>query len=152
MSRMIFVNLPVPDLERSKAFYEAIGFRNEPKFTNDAAAMMVLSRHHLRDAAHSSLLCNVHPQADCRREQQQSGAAVHFLRQPGGGRPDHRRRGRRGRQGRRLADEAGPRAGRCTAASFEDPDGHQWEPMWMDPEFAEQGAHPVEERHRRVTI
>ena len=33
MSRMIFVNLPVQDLERSKAFYEAIGFRNEPKFT-----------------------------------------------------------------------------------------------------------------------
>ena len=43
MSRMIFVNLPVQDLERSKAFYEAIGFRNEPKFTNDSAAMMVLS-------------------------------------------------------------------------------------------------------------
>ena len=41
--RMIFVNLPVTDLERSKAFYEAIGFRNEPKFSNDAAAMMVLS-------------------------------------------------------------------------------------------------------------
>ena len=44
MPRMIFVNLPVKDLERSKAFYEAIGFRNEPKFTNEAAAMMVLSR------------------------------------------------------------------------------------------------------------
>ena len=41
--RMIFVNLPVRDLERSKAFYEAIGFRNEPKFSNEAAAMMVLS-------------------------------------------------------------------------------------------------------------
>jgi hypothetical protein len=27
---------------------------------------------------------------------------------------------------------------------FEDPDGHQWEPMWMDPDFAEKGAHPVE--------
>ena len=43
MSRMIFVNLPVQNLERSKAFYEAIGFRNEPKFSNEAAAMMVLS-------------------------------------------------------------------------------------------------------------
>ena len=29
--------------------------------------------------------------------------------------------------------------------SFEDPDGHTWEPMWMDPEFAEKGAHPVEQ-------
>src|SRR5438270_7553036 len=43
MSRMIFVNLPVEDLERAKAFYWGIGFRNEPKFSNDAAAMMVLS-------------------------------------------------------------------------------------------------------------
>ena len=43
MSRLIFVNLPVEDLERSKRFYEALGARNEPKFTNEAAAMMVLS-------------------------------------------------------------------------------------------------------------
>ena len=43
MSRMIFVNLPVDDLERSKGFYEALGARNEPKFSNEAAAMMVLS-------------------------------------------------------------------------------------------------------------
>ncbi|HET6943452.1 MAG TPA: VOC family protein, partial [Sphingomicrobium sp.] len=43
MSRMIFVNLPVADLEASKRFYEAIGARNEPKFSNEAAAMMVLS-------------------------------------------------------------------------------------------------------------
>jgi hypothetical protein len=33
--RMIFVNLPVADLARSKAFYEAIGFTNEPRFTDD---------------------------------------------------------------------------------------------------------------------
>ena len=43
MSRLIFVNLPVEDLERSKRFYEALGARNEPKFSNEAAVMMVLS-------------------------------------------------------------------------------------------------------------
>lgn len=37
--------------------------------------------------------------------------------------------------------KAGPMYGR----DFEDPDGHQWEPMWMDPEFAAKGAHPAEE-------
>ena len=36
--RMIFVNLPVADLERSKAFYEALGFTNEPRFSDDTAA------------------------------------------------------------------------------------------------------------------
>jgi hypothetical protein len=29
---------------------------------------------------------------------------------------------------------------------FEDPDGHRWAPIWMDPEFAEKGAHRVEEK------
>ena len=41
--RMIFVNLPVADLARSKAFYEALGFTNEPRFTDDTAAAMVWS-------------------------------------------------------------------------------------------------------------
>lgn len=43
MSRMIFVNLPVADLPQAKAFYEAIGFVNNPQFTDDTAACMVLS-------------------------------------------------------------------------------------------------------------
>jgi predicted lactoylglutathione lyase len=40
---MIFVNLPVADLARSKAFYEAIGAVNQPKFTDETAACMVFS-------------------------------------------------------------------------------------------------------------
>ena len=143
MARMIFVNLPVQDLERSKAFYEAIGFRNEPKFSNDAAAMMVLSdtisvmllthpfyatftRKPIADANNSSqvilcISCESPPEVD------------------------------------RIIDSAGPAGGKADVGpkqdmggvmygrSFEDPDGHQWEPMWMDPGFAEKGAHPVDE-------
>lgn len=40
---MIFLNLPVSDLKRSRAFYEAIGFTNNPQFSDDTAACMVLS-------------------------------------------------------------------------------------------------------------
>lgn len=43
MTQMIFVNLPVADLDRSKAFYKALGFVVEPNFTNEQAACMVLS-------------------------------------------------------------------------------------------------------------
>ena len=43
MAKMIFVNLPVTDLERSMAFYEAVGFTNNPMFTNDLAAAMAWS-------------------------------------------------------------------------------------------------------------
>ncbi|KGM54726.1 lactoylglutathione lyase [Lysobacter daejeonensis GH1-9] len=43
MTRMIFVNLPVADLAASMAFYEALGFTNNPQFTDDTAACMVWS-------------------------------------------------------------------------------------------------------------
>jgi uncharacterized protein len=141
MSRMIFVNLPVQDLQRSKAFYEAIGFRNEPKFSNDAAAMMVLSET-------ISVMLLTHPFyatftskpiADARNSSQvmlciscDSAAEVDRIvdaAAAAGGKIDQS-----------LKDETsdGPMYGR----DFEDPDGHQWEPLWMDPEFAARGAHP----------
>ena len=40
MNRMIFVNLPVTDLPRSVAFYTALGFVNEPRFSDETAAAM----------------------------------------------------------------------------------------------------------------
>jgi uncharacterized protein len=43
--RMIFVNLPVKDLDAAKAFYETIGFTNNPVFTDDTAAAMVLEEN-----------------------------------------------------------------------------------------------------------
>ncbi|MFN8709877.1 MAG: VOC family protein, partial [Planctomyces sp.] len=51
MSRMIFVNLPVNDLTLSIAFYEALGFKNNPQFTDETAACMVWS-----EAIHVMLL------------------------------------------------------------------------------------------------
>jgi predicted lactoylglutathione lyase len=43
--RMIFVNLPVKNLERSKAFFTAIGFTLNPQFSNDDAACMVIEEN-----------------------------------------------------------------------------------------------------------
>jgi hypothetical protein len=43
MSKTIFVSLPVTDLEASMAFYEAIGFKNNPQFTGETAAGMATS-------------------------------------------------------------------------------------------------------------
>jgi predicted lactoylglutathione lyase len=144
MSRMIFVNLPVADLERSVAFYQALGFRKEPKFSNDAAAMMVLSdtisvmllthpfyatftRKPIADANNSSqvMLC-ISCESPAEVDQITEAAAA------AGGRTD---------LSQQVQTKGGPMYGR----DFEDPDGHQWEPMWMDPKFAEQGAHPVDE-------
>jgi predicted lactoylglutathione lyase len=43
MAKQIFINLPVRDLPKAKAFYEAIGAVNNPQFTDDTAACMVWS-------------------------------------------------------------------------------------------------------------
>lgn len=41
MAKMIFVNLPVSDMQRSIKFYEALGFRKNPEFSNeDGTGMM----------------------------------------------------------------------------------------------------------------
>ena len=43
MTKMIFVNLPVKELQASVKFYEAIGMKNNPQFSDDSAACMVWS-------------------------------------------------------------------------------------------------------------
>ncbi len=142
MSRMIFVNLPVEDLERSKRFYEVLGARIEPKFSNEAAAMMVLS-----DSIHVMLLTKPFyagftskPIADAHTSSQvllaiscDSPAEVDKLVDAAAGNGGKADPGPKQEMG-----------GMMYGRSFEDPDGHHWEPMWMDQQMAEQGAHPVE--------
>ena len=41
--RMMFVNLPVKDLDRAKAFFGKLGFAFNPRVTDDKAACMVVS-------------------------------------------------------------------------------------------------------------
>jgi len=43
MARQIFVNLPIADMQRSRAFFEALGFSFNPQFTNEQGACMVIS-------------------------------------------------------------------------------------------------------------
>ena len=41
--QMIFINLPVRDLEASKTFFGALGYTFNPTFTDDNAACMIIS-------------------------------------------------------------------------------------------------------------
>lgn len=45
MPSQLFVNLPVADLPRARAFYTGLGFTLNPKFSNDEAACIVISEH-----------------------------------------------------------------------------------------------------------
>ena len=136
MTQMIFVNLPVADLSKSKAFYEAIGFANEGKFSDETAACMVLS-----DTIFVMLL--THPKWKTFTDKQLVDPKTHAqvalcISRDNRDAVDW------------ITDTAGASGGvaDCNPAqdhgfmygrSFEDPDGHVWEPMWMDPAMAETG-------------
>ncbi|MEM5455616.1 VOC family protein [Paraburkholderia phytofirmans] len=45
MHKQIYVNLAVDNLERSKAFFSAIGLSFEPQFTNGQAACLILGEN-----------------------------------------------------------------------------------------------------------
>ena len=136
MPQMIFVNLPVTDLARAKDFYEAIGAVNEPKFTNDQAACMVLSdtifvmllTHPFFKSFTDKKISDAHDSCQVllciSRDSRAHVDAITEQAIAVGGRET------------RPAQDMGMMYSR----SFEDPDGHVWEPMWMDPAAAEQGA------------
>ncbi|QFU14834.1 VOC family protein [Microvirga thermotolerans] len=133
MSRLIFLNLPVADLQRAVAFYEAVGATRNPQFSDHTAACMVIS-----ETIHVMLLTHdkfrqFTPKAiaDARATSEvlialsaESRAAVDDMLAKAG--------------------EAGGRAdpapvqdhGFMYGRSFEDPDGHIWEIVWMDVEAA----------------
>ncbi|WP_247679954.1 MULTISPECIES: VOC family protein [Chitinophaga] len=45
MAKQVFINLPVKDLQQSLDFYTALGFANNPQFSDDSAKCMVWSEN-----------------------------------------------------------------------------------------------------------
>ena len=128
MPRMIFVNLPVADLAASMKFYEALGFHNNPQFTDATAAGMVWS-----DTIHVMLLTHdkwktfttrpicpsTSSEVSLALSMDDRGAvdAMNAAAAAHGGTADIN-----------PVQDLGFMYGR----DFTDPDGHVWGPFWMD--------------------
>lgn len=129
MAKMIFVNLPVADLARATVFYQAVGAEKNEQFSDGTASCMVFS-----ETIYTMLLTHEKfrqftPKkiADARTSSEvlicisaDSRDAVDVMvgkAQAAGG-----------------AVDPGPKQdyGFMYGRSFEDPDGHIWEVMWMD--------------------
>jgi uncharacterized protein len=129
MARMIFVNLPVSDLQRSTTFYEALGATKNPQFSDDTASCMIFSETiHVMLMTHDKyLLFSPKPIGDAHRTSQMllcitadSRAEVDAMTDKAaaaGGVADPSPK-----------DEYDFMYGR----SFEDPDGHLWGVNWMN--------------------
>lgn len=138
--RYIFVNLPVTDLDRAKAFYAGLGFTFNEQFSDERAAsvvveenivVMLLTRDRFADfvpgtvgdpAQATSVLNGLSAASREEADDLLARALAH------GGKPwqpaqDH---------------------GFMYGVSFRDPDGHVWEVVWMDPAAA-YGDEPLPE-------
>ncbi|HYH10599.1 MAG TPA: VOC family protein [Thermoanaerobaculia bacterium] len=129
MSREIFVNLPVRDLEKSKAFFSALGFEYNPQFTDDKAACMIIS-----DKAWVMLLSEPFFRGFMKNEICDTSRATEALIAL-----SCTSREEVETMVRRAIDNGGRHAmdpadhGFMYNWSFYDLDGHHWEVLWMDP-------------------
>ncbi|MFJ4967784.1 VOC family protein [Streptomyces sp. NPDC088755] len=133
MAQMIFVNLPVKDLETSKGFFEKLGCAINPQFSDDRTACVVLSDTIFvmllteprfkdfteKDIADASKTTEVilALSADSREKVDELVDAARAA----GGFPAGE------------TQDMGFMYGR----SFQDPDHHVWEVIWMDPAAVE---------------
>lgn len=133
MSHKLFVSLPIKNLERTTAFFKALGFTFNPKFTGEQAACMLIGEH-----AYAMLLVEPFFKTFTKREicdtathvegafgltcesRTEVDAMVEKALAGGGKEPDP------------PQDH-----GVMYSRSFEDLDGHHWEVLWMDPKAAQ---------------
>ncbi len=129
MHKQIYLNVAVNDLERSKAFFAKLGFTFEPRFTDKQAACMIVGENiytmlltkdffktftskPLSDPAQSTqaLIC-----LSCESRGEVDELVAKAVAAGG------------------AASRAPQDYGFMYGHGFEDPDGHMWELMYMDP-------------------
>ena len=129
MPKMIFVNLPVTDLDRSIGFYRAIGAEQNMQFSDATAAMMsftpeinvMLLTHDKYRQFTSKPVADAH------------GSSQVLLCLSAEGRDEVDAMIAKAAEAGGVADPSPKQeSGFYYGRDFEDPDGHHWEVMWMD--------------------
>ena len=130
MSKMIFINLPVRDLAAATRFYEAIGCQKNPQFSDENVSSMAWSdnivfmvlKHDYFATFTAQPIADAH--AACgmllalSRDSREAVDAIAEAAAAAGGKADIR---------------PPQELGFMYSRSFTDPDGHVFEPIWMNP-------------------
>jgi uncharacterized protein len=133
-SRMLFPNLAVKDLDRSVEFFKGLGFTFDERFTDDTATAMVVN-----EQATVMLLTEAKFKEFTKKELVDSRTQTEtIIAVSADSREDVDA----------FADKALATGGSPAndplemdflyARTFQDPDGHEWEIVWMDPAGFEQ--------------
>lgn len=144
MSKMIFVNLPITDLAATTRFYEAIGCVKNEQFSDDKAVSMMWSDAIVFMLLKKEFFATFTPKevGNARKasevlvalsfESREAVDAFAAAAERAGGKADVR-----------PAQDLGFMYSR----SVEDPDGHIFEPFWMDPGAIEGAAAGTDAAH-----
>jgi predicted lactoylglutathione lyase len=133
--RMIFINLPVRDIETSKAFFTALGFSINPQFSDDKSACVVVDENiflqlhtaaRFKDFVTGEISDGFKATEVINALSASSRAEVDDLLA--------KALAAGAKEWKPAADH-----GFMYVVSFQDPDGHVWEVAWMDPAAAQQG-------------
>ena len=134
MSKQVIFNLPVKNLEKSKAFFASLGFGFNPDMSNESAAMVVIEKDKISamlttEAFFKSLIDKPVVQAKeaneviiclvCETREEVAGLVEKAV--AAGGRTPHP-----------LEDH-----GFMVTQGFEDIDGHLWNLVWMNPQASQ---------------
>ena len=133
MSKMIFVNIPVTDVARSRKFFQALGYTINEKFSDPTAACVVVS-----DAIYFMIL----------NHERFQGFATKPLADPAKGTAVMIALSQDSRDAVDQITTAAMKAGGSEpkpaqdmgfmySRTFQDPDGNVFEPLWMDPAAAQ---------------
>ncbi|MFF3176866.1 VOC family protein [Streptomyces sp. NPDC057900] len=133
MPQMIFLNLPVKDLETTKGFFAKLGYSFNPQFSDDRTACLVIS-----DTIFAMLLEESRFKEFTKKEIADAATTTEVILALSA-------------ESREKVDElvdtalasGGHPAGETQdlgfmyGRSFQDPDHHNWEVVWMDPSAVE---------------
>ncbi|HKY63407.1 MAG TPA: VOC family protein [bacterium] len=131
MANKIFVNLPVKNLDRSVSFFTKLGFKFNPQFTDETATCMIVTDDIFVMLLTEPKFKGFIPNEICDAKKSTEVLVALSL------------------ENRQQVDEIVSKAlagggrtfrepedlGFMYAHSFQDPDGHIWEPFYMDPSF-----------------
>lgn len=128
MTRRIFINLPVKDLNKSKKFFTGLGFSFNPQFTDEKAACLVIGEN-----IFAMLLAEPFFKSFSGRKITNTAKSSEVMLAI-----DADSREKVDEMVRKAVDSGGSvynppeNHGWMYGHSFTDPDGHQWEVMHID--------------------
>lgn len=135
MSQLIFVNLPVKDLETTKAFWSKLGYSFNDQFSDETTACLVIS-----DTIFAMLITEPRFKEFTKKDIADAATSTEVIIALSA-------------ENREKVDELADTAlasggtpandpldyGYMYGRSFQDPDNHLWEVIWMDVEAAAEG-------------